>query len=400
MKINLSGFYKWLKTNIWQLKTIYRLLFIVGLSILALKLSILPRGASYQEIASYNSGANFRSILENPLFLPYKLFILFIDNFWQSVRYVRFISLGVFGVCTLSIYSLLKRWHSSRIAFLSTALFVSNATVLSIARLGVPLIMLFGWAVILSVMLWLQHGKHRKNAFLLLAIATAAYIYVPGAPYFYILMAVVYGRNFRKQIKRINIKFKVAVLVFSLILVTPLIVAFIKDTSVLREWLLLPHNFNLPETLRNILRVPAAFIYRSPINPSLTVGRLPIFDLVSGALFLLGLYSYRKYLKLERTKIMLVTALLTITLGALGQVTYAIAIVLPYAFIVIAAGISYLLDEWYSVFPKNPVARQFGMTMVVVLITAGVYYQSFRYFVVMQHSPQTVQEYSQPRLIQ
>ncbi len=400
MKIKLSGVFYWLKVNIFQVRTIYILLILACLSFVIVKFSLLPPGASVSEIETYKGAITLDSIIADPLFLPYKVAILIFDTFFHSVRFVRCISIIIFGISAISIYRLLKRWHSSRIALFATALFVSNATVLSIARLGEPLVMVLGWSIILSVLLWLQHGNHSKNALILLGLITAAYLYVPGAPYFYLLMIVVFGKSFIRQIKRISIKFKLIVFFISFLLLLPLAVASFRDINILKEWLLLPNNFEASESIRNILRVPSAFIYRSPINPAIGVGRLPVFDLVSGGLFLLGLYAYQKYLKLERTKIMIVTALLAITLGALGQVTYAVAILLPYAFIVIAAGISYLLDEWYKVFPKNPFARNFGLVMIVLLVLSSVYYQSFRFLVVWQHAPETKETYSQPRLIQ
>jgi hypothetical protein len=130
------------------------------------------------------------------------------------------------------------------------------------------------------------------------------------------------------------------------------------------------------------------------------VGSLPVLDVAAGGLFLIGMYAYQKNAKLERTKIMLLTAFLGILLGALGQVTIGIFLIMPYVYSVIAAGISYVLDEWYGVFPRNPFARSFGLLLVTIVVLISVYYQATRFFVVWPQTPETRQTYNQSGLIQ
>ncbi len=184
------------------------------------------------------------------------------------------------------------------------------------------------------------------------------------------------------------------------LVLTPLIISFIQDVNVLRLWLLLPQHMNWGVVPRNILDVPSAFLYRAPTNPLLGVGRLPILDVASGGLFLLGLYSYRKHLALNRTKVMILTALLSVIVGALGQLMFAVVILLPFIYAVIASGICFILDRWYVVFPKNPVARWFGVGLISLVVFSSIYYQLTRAVVVWQHTPETRAVYNQPRLIQ
>jgi hypothetical protein len=151
---------------------------------------------------------------------------------------------------------------------------------------------------------------------------------------------------------------------------------------------------------KNILRVPSAFIFRTPTDPLLNIARLPVLDVAAGGFFLIGLYAYQKNIKLERTRIMLVTALFGIILGALGELTVAIVLLLPFVYSVVAAGISYVIDEWYSVFPKNPFARSFGLLVVITVVLMSSYYQLTRFLVVWPQTQETRNTYSQSGLIQ
>ena len=135
-------------------------------------------------------------------------------------------------------------------------------------------------------------------------------------------------------------------------------------------------------------------------EPLLSVGRLPVFDLASGFLFLIGLNAYRKKIKLDRTRIMLVIALIALLFGALEQALIGIIVLLPFAFSIIAAGIEYLLDEWYRVFPRNPFAKSFGIIAITAVVLFSSYYQMTRFLVVWPHAPETRETYDLKRSIE
>jgi len=185
----------------------------------------------------------------------------------------------------------------------------------------------------------------------------------------------------------------------SVILITPLILSFFRNTETLNQWLLIPSNLDLAEIPRAILRVPSAFIYRMPSEPLINVGRLPIFDIASGILFLIGLNAYRRKLKLDRTKVMIGSLFVAVVVGALGELTVSIILLIPFAYSIIAAGIEYLLDEWYSVFPRNPYARSFGLILITTVVLFSIYYQMTKFFVVWPQTPETRTVYNQSKII-
>lgn len=381
-------------------KILYPVVFFLGIIVVLYYVSLIPKGASLTEIDFYYASSSLNEIFSNPLYLPYKLANYFMGELSPSIRTARALSVIVFGMSIYALYKILRRWHSQKIALFATVLFGTNATVLAIARLGTPLVLLFSWSIILSILLWIQHGSSRKIASLSLVIVGAMLLYIPGAPYFFLLLLILFVNKYKVFLNSVSNATLYVGVVIGLISISPLVFSMVSDISILREWLLIPSSIEWDMIPRNILQVPSAFIYQSPNNPLISVGRLPIFDVASGGLFLLGLYNYYKNYKLERVRIIILVTLLSIVLGALGQITAGFILVIPFAYAVIAAGISLLLNQWYEVFPRNPFARSFGLLAIVVMLSFSVYYQLHRFLIVWPQTPETRQEYNQPRLLQ
>ena len=394
------SFWGWAKDFFWRRQTIYATILLVLLAAIVMQLSILPSKFAMSEIDYATQSQSYTSIGQNPLSLPHKLATYTVTIFSDSARWVRAISIVFFGFCVVALYRILKRWHSDQIALFSSLLFATNATALAVGRLGTPLVMLFGWAIIISLLLWLQHGNSRKIAPFFLIVFSASLLYVPGAPYFFILLGLLFGKKLLYTVSKLKRSTMVVAIISAIFVLLPLILSFFSDIAVLREWLLLPEKIEIRSIVIDILRVPSAFIYRSPVDPLLNVGRLPILDVASGGFFLIGLYAYQKHIKLVRTRVMILTAVLSVILGALGEVAVASVILLPFVYSVVGAGINFVLNEWYGVFPKNPFARSFGLLLVTFVVLMSVYYQLTRFLVVWPQTPETRAVYTQSSLIQ
>jgi hypothetical protein len=392
--------WKWAKGFFWRRQSIYGALLILLLLGIIMQLSLIPSQFAQVEVDYSSQVISYSMIGEDPLSLPHKLASYAVLKFSDSARAVRAVSIVVFGICSLALYRILKRWHSDKIALLATAMFATNATVLIVARLATPLVLIFSWSIVIAVLLWLQHGNSHRVAPFSLLVISAFLLYVPGAPYFFSLLVILFGHRLLKTAKKLKSSTIYVALISGILVITPLVLSFVNNINLLKQWLLLPEVIELSSVPYNLLRIPSAFIYKTPIDPLFNIDSLPILDVAAGGLFLIGLYAYYKNSKLERTKIMLITALFGIILGALGQTFIAIVLLLPYIYSVIAAGISYVLDEWYSVFPKNPFARSFGLILVTIVVLFSMYYQITRFLVVWPQTPETRAVYNQSGLLQ
>lgn len=384
---------------LWRRETL------VFIAILTLFLSIfsvlsnIPDKAAFDEHATANDSSSLQVIFDNPVNAPYKLATFGLTSFSPSIRLVRAVSyIFYIGACIAMFYAL-RHWHTLQTSIITTAAFATNSVVLAVGRLGTTLITVMSFFIFSSMLLWQVHSKSNKFVPIVVLIALGSLLYTPGAIWFFCILSVVYFNRFRKlfsNVSRPAIFFGLAV---ATILITPLIISFIKDTETLNQWLLIPSDLKLADVPRAILRVPSAFIYRMPTEPLINVGRLPIFDISSGILFLIGLNAYRRKIKLDRTKVMIGSALLGIVVGALGELTISVILLLPFAYSIIAAGIEYVLDEWYTVFPRNPYARSFGLLLVTTVVLFSIYYQMTRFFVVWPQTPETRSVYNQSRII-
>ena len=178
-------------------KIIYPIAFFLGLVVVLYYVSLIPTGASLTEIDFFYSSSSLAEIFANPLSLPYKLANYFLTQLSPSIRTARALSFIIFGISVYALFRILRRWHSDKIALFTCAIFASNATVLAIARLGTPLVLLFSWSIVLSILLWLVYGESRRVAPLALAVVGALLFYIPGAPYFFILLIILFGNKYK-----------------------------------------------------------------------------------------------------------------------------------------------------------------------------------------------------------
>ncbi len=119
-------------------------------------------------------------------------------------------------------------------------------------------------------------------------------------------------------------------------------------------------------------------------------------------LTVLGTYSYLIRFNLVRTRAMIGAALISWFLIAFSN-TVTIVIILPLVYLTVAAGIMLLLQQWYTVFPYNPIARHIGVALLIAVISISIFYNFNRYFVAWANSPITKVSFSEtlpPNLLQ
>lgn len=129
------------------------------------------------------------------------------------------------------------------------------------------------------------------------------------------------------------------------------------------------------------------------------LGGQPAFNIFVGVMFILGLFVGLMRIKDIRYIVLLSTfgsLLLAEILTAEGIPHFLRAIgALAPALVLAAVGISYMLDQWYAVFPLNPAARATGTVAVGILLLLTVYQGYVQYFVAWANSDDTYGAYSE-----
>jgi hypothetical protein len=389
----------WAQKKVWRREALVLAFITIFFVAIFGVFSKVPEGASVQELTSAESASSLRVIFENPVNAPYKLLTLVTTTISPTIRAARLASFIYLIAASYGLFYVLKHWHKTQTAALVSAAFATNSIVLAVGRLGTPLITVLSWFVFTGMLLWQLHSRSNKLLPVIVLTALSGLLYTPGVLWFFIIIAIVYWNRFKKLFKQAKLQAVLIGILIALVIATPLILGFIRDPNSLKAWLLLPQELIWSEVWRSALAVPSAFIYRMPLEPLVNINRLPVFDVASGVLFLIGLNAYRRKLRLDRTRMMIGSAIVGITLGALGQTLTAVVLLLPFAYSVIAAGIEFLLDQWNRIFPRNPFARSFGLILVTVAITFSAYYHLTRFLVVWPQTPETRATYNNSRII-
>lgn len=385
--------------DIWQPLIITLVVGAIVCTILGFRIGSLTNGLSIPEqqyIASVDSG---KELLSHPSFLIHKLpTYVFFKLGVERVAYYRLISAAFAAAAVLSSFYVLKRWYTMRIALLGSWLMLTSAWLLHNARLATPeasflLLMPLLWAAV-----WMYNTKRRQSAMTALFIISAASFYIPGFLWL-VLGAVIWQRKtIYAELKLVSVWFKILAFLGVAIGLAPLIYGASQHTN---ELLLAA---GLPDTLpklsvitRDLLDIPMNLFLRGPDDPLRWLGRIPLLDIFSSTMLILGIYSLRYHLLLIRAQLLVATAaLLTILIAVGGHVT-TLAL-LPIIYLLMAGGIAFMLQQWYVVFPRNPVARSIATTLLSVLVLLVSFYHISHYFIAWPQTPATKSAFGQSLL--
>ncbi|MBS0555230.1 MAG: hypothetical protein JSS47_22320 [Proteobacteria bacterium] len=140
--------------------------------------------------------------------------------------------------------------------------------------------------------------------------------------------------------------------------------------------------------LKNFTDVFGHLFIGGPRKPDLWLGKAPILDVFTLAMFLIGLYFYVSHWRSSRSKLLGSLFLAGAILVALGG-PVSLSLLVPLLYIVAATGITYLVKEWLQVFPLNPIARNIGLALVAIAVMMACAYNLRAYFIAWPHNRPT-----------
>jgi hypothetical protein len=293
----------------------------------------------------------------------------------------------------MGCFFVLREWYTTRVAILGTGLYMTSAWILHIGRLATPeatflLIMPVVWAV-----LWLYFTTLHKSALAVLAVLTAMCFYIPGFLWLILFISIWQHKRIWKEIKNVPVWFRILCLLFMLIILAPLARAVVLHPSVGLEVLGLPSRLPAIQTLwHNIIHIPGSFILSAPYDPVRWLGHLPLLDIFCVVMAIFGAYSLRFRMKEVRSQLVVGGGVILFVLVALGGIPITV-LFLP-IFVLIADGIAFLLQQWFTVFPKNPFARVVATTTISLTVLFVSFYHINHYFIAWPQNPATRAAYS------
>ena len=124
--------------------------------------------------------------------------------------------------------------------------------------------------------------------------------------------------------------------------------------------------------------------------PELYVGSLALLDIFSVAMVFLGIYHFVKYMP-KRRKVsfafLVIVLAFVVPLSTIYQIPMTAYI--PIIYILIASGVYELLRQWFSYFPRNPIARNSAVVIVAILIGLATLYNLQRFYIAWPNAPET-----------
>ena len=361
--------------------------------VLGFRLGSLTRGFSEQELLYLQGTTSLKTILANPMFLPFKLgeYILFKLHMNLPIE-IRSISALIGLACVWGFYLLLKRWHTPRVAILGGLMFLCSSWFLAISRSATPTILyVFNVLSILFIGALVHQKKASKISLVLAAICAALLVYSPGMAWLLVLGVAWQFKSIINLLKQNPVWLWVLSSVLFGLLLMPAVYATFKDFHFVLDIFSIPQTLLPLEMAKRIIIVPTQLFVRGPAD-SYWLGRLPIMDMFTGAMFVVGFYAYYLRFTLGRTQFIVWLSVTLLVLIAILNIPTVV--VLPIVYLLVVGGITLLLQQWFTVFPINPLARNVGFGVMTVAVLFSCWFQLNRYFVAWRHSPETMRTYS------
>ncbi|MDB5170153.1 MAG: hypothetical protein JWN82_549 [Candidatus Saccharibacteria bacterium] len=359
--------------------------------LLTFRLVILLPGMAASEKALPTVHESLRLIWHQPLELPMTLSRLLVAALSPvtGIGFSRLPGVLLGFLLILIMYWLLRRWYNYRLALFGAILLMTAPWLLHVARLATnDIVYPFAMAVILAlVAIW--HQQERSKLLLYgSAVAVAILLYVPGIIWLLAWGAFLERRTITASLKAAKWHGVIAVLL-GLALLVPL------GHALYENWHLYRPLLGLPAVWPSVLHAVAQFFHTwqyifigGYVNPIYNLADLALMNLLMGLGFVVGLYLYSQHPKAVRTKQLAGLWLIGTVLVALGG-PVAIGLILPIVVVLALGGIGYLLHLWLKVFPRNPLARGFGIGIVGLMIAFAVAYNVRNYYVAWPNNAET-----------
>lgn len=377
---------------------------ILSFGLLLQRLGSFTAGISPSEFNFQQHYASLSAIAHNPVHLPL-LLIHWLVGLWAPLNafWLRVPSVIVAGLTLAAMAYILRRWYGVRTALLGYVLFACTAWLLHVGRLATADVMY----LLALPMLYLAHlvlhnyTESRAAAYLWLALQITL-LYVPGGLWFVLLNAILQRSEILEAIKNFrSLLGKACVVLAGLVLLAPLVVGLVIGSGKTLGLTLL----GLPTVLPTISQVghhaidAVLFIaVRGTAPNDLWLNHLPILDAFAVIALITGAYFYAKHWRANRTKLLFGSIFIGIILISLGG-PITVGVLVPVLFLVIAAGLAYLLHLWLSVFPRNPLARGFGIGLVSIVVAVSALYGIRQYFVAWAYHEPAKASFAQHEII-
>lgn len=315
----------------------------------------------------YNTGSAYISL---------KTILAILSHLTAKGIFYHLLLSGIVTTLSVSVYIIAKEKYSDRVAVLTSLVAGAQAyLLLSIGTINYALISVLALPIILLLCSWL-HPKHGKAEFLLLGLAIAT---IFSVPYFWLMLifALIISRS------RLKVLFKHITRTKKILLIAPSIVSIVLATaySVKRhdyQWLIGDTN-NLKVSPNDLLDQTSEVLRKLFVDfDPTTAEKLPLIGIALILLSAMSVYLYIQGFSSIQQKTVLFACIVAfiVTVAGLSGLYF---VILSGAIVMSINGVAMLLQQWFTVFPKNPFARYTGIVLITSLVLVVVITQIVGY---------------------
>jgi hypothetical protein len=337
---------------------------------------------------------------ENILFLPQRLAQYLQFKLYQPEIFdFRLVSAAIGLFACIALFMLINKWHTRRLAFATVLLFASSSLFLHMSRLSLPDAgYLLAVPLLLLIGTWLRRVGDIKKLPLGTLFITLL-LYLPGLWLFILIGVLSLRKRLRAAWKLNSTLFKSLTLGIFVVFSAPLAYSLFANPDQAILWLGLPElsTISLTALGGNFLGIFEALFLSGIDNGVFWLAGSAVLDVFTIAMVVLGIYAYHIGFHPLRKRAIYTFALISLVLAGLGGMA-GLGLVLPIVYILAANGIAFLLQQWFTVFPKNPVARSIGIVLISVVIVLTCAYHVKRYFVAWPRTPATISQFENQKL--
>lgn len=342
--------------------------------------SLLP-GISTAELETYQLSQSLNAIIDEGIYLPYHAAIFAATSIFDSVFGLRLVNVAI-GALTIGLfYFLSRKLLQENVSLIATGLFTTSSVFLALSRQATPLILLCSLLALVVVGYLVRFSEDQGPAWIIASIVIGLSLYVPGMIFFLLILGAWQFKACKRSFEALS---AVSIIISSVtlsVVAAPLLISIFRSPDLWRDFLglpsTLPHISQALEAAGNALM--SIFII-SPKQPDLWLGRQPLLDVFAGALFIYGSFSLIRHFALDRTKVFLTIFIVSILwIGLRNDVRYSV-VLLPFLYLIAGKGFQTLISQWYEVFPRNPIARSVGFSLLIIGVVLSANLQLQRYF--------------------
>ena len=203
------------------------------------------------------------------------------------------------------------------------------------------------------------------------------------------------GKTLLAQTRKVSLMYFVLCACLSILLIIPLLWTGYHDHTVALNALgLNDRTLTFGTYISNVWANFFGLFFDSSVINGAGVGKTGILDVFSITLLLAGLITVIRKYGQDKMKYLLFGLIGSFLLAGFNQKT-TITITLPFIYLLMGTGLAWLLRQWLAVFPRNPIAKNIGVVIVIIGVSVSVYFNAYRYFVAWPHMEETKVIYNQ-----